>query len=127
MAKTRPAFSFPLPPKQVGVPAYLWLCDVIRSGILAGHLAPGTRLPATRDLAKQYDLSRGTIVAAFEQLRAEGYTAPRTGSGTYVNKTIVAGSRLNTSCATGSLLRYEIPRSPRSRFPTNWRYWTYQG
>jgi GntR family transcriptional regulator/MocR family aminotransferase len=86
--KTKTAFTFPLPPKDPGTPSYLWLCDVIRSGILAGHLAPGTRLPATRDLAKQYDLSRGTVVAAFAQLRAEGYTDPRTGSGTYVSKTI---------------------------------------
>jgi GntR family transcriptional regulator / MocR family aminotransferase len=88
MPKVRAVFALPLPPKQPGVPAYLWLCDVLRSGILAGHLAPGTRLPATRDLAKQYSLSRGTVVAAFDQLRAEGYTAPRTGSGTYVCKTI---------------------------------------
>jgi GntR family transcriptional regulator / MocR family aminotransferase len=88
MAKTHAAFAFPLPPRQPGTPAYLWLCDVIRSGILAGHLTPGIRLPATRDLAKQYELSRGTVVAAFAQLHAEGYTEPRTGSGTYVCKTI---------------------------------------
>ena len=34
----------------------------------------------------------------------------------------VAGSRLITSPVTGSLLRYEIPRSPWSRWPTNWKY-----
>lgn len=88
MPRTAPALTLALPPRNPEMPAYLWLCDVIRSGILAGRLAPGTRLPATRDLAKQYGLSRGTVVAAFEQLRAEGYTAPRTGSGTYVCTTI---------------------------------------
>src|SRR5512144_2423265 len=45
---------------------------------------PGT--PATRDLAGPYGLSRGTIVSAFEQLRAEGYISGRVGSGTYVNR-----------------------------------------
>lgn len=88
MAKIPTTLELALPPRQAGIPAYLWLCDVLRSGILAGHLAPGTRLPATRDLASQYGLSRGTVVTAFAQLRAEGYTAPRTGSGTYVCRTI---------------------------------------
>jgi GntR family transcriptional regulator/MocR family aminotransferase len=45
-------------------------------------------LPATRDLARQYGLSRGTIVAAFEQLKAEGYVDGSVGSGTYVNETL---------------------------------------
>jgi GntR family transcriptional regulator/MocR family aminotransferase len=88
MAKTPPALTLALPPRPPDKPAYLWLCDVLRAGIVAGHLTPGTRLPATRHLAEQYGLSRGTVVAAFEQLRAEGYTAPRTGSGTYVCRTI---------------------------------------
>ncbi|HUP89401.1 MAG TPA: PLP-dependent aminotransferase family protein [Longimicrobiales bacterium] len=88
MTKQRSTLTLALPPKQPGIPAYLWLCDVLRSGILAGHLPPGTRLPATRDLARQYGLSRGTVVSAFAQLHAEGYTDPRTGSGTYVCSTI---------------------------------------
>ena len=88
MAKTPPALTLALPPRSPDKPAYLWLCDVLRAGIVAGRLPPGTRLPATRHLAQQYGLSRGTVVAAFEQLRAEGYTAPRTGSGTYVCRTI---------------------------------------
>jgi GntR family transcriptional regulator/MocR family aminotransferase len=44
------------------------------------------RLPATRDLARQYGLARGTIVAAFDQLRAEGYLEGRVGSGTFVRR-----------------------------------------
>ena len=100
MAKTRTAFSFPLPPRQPGTPAYLWLCDVIRTGILAGHLTPGTRLPASRDLANQYELSRGTVVAAFAQLRAEGYTASHTGSGTYVSATVAPASGEPSSLVT---------------------------
>lgn len=114
MARKRAPFSFPLPPRQPGTPAYLWLCDVIRSGILAGHLTPGTRLPATRDLAGQYGLSRGTIVAAFEQLRAEGYTAPRTGSGTYVTHTIP--ERLLSSGRSKETRHYPGRRRLTSRF-----------
>src|SRR5262245_35509447 len=65
-------------------PAWRQLCAALREAILDGRLRPGVRLPSTRDLARQYDLARGTVVAAFEQMKAEGYLTGRTGSGTYV-------------------------------------------
>jgi GntR family transcriptional regulator/MocR family aminotransferase len=71
-----------------GTPLYRWLYEELRAGILAGKLRPGMRLPATRDLAAQYGLSRPTIVTAFEQLRSEGYVEGRVGSGTYVSRTL---------------------------------------
>src|SRR5438445_11861573 len=70
-----------------GAPLYRWLYDELRSAILSGHLRPGARLPATRDLAVQYGLSRPTVVTAFEQLRSEGYVEGKVGSGTFVSKT----------------------------------------
>lgn len=88
MTKRRTTLDLALPPKRSGTPAYIWLCDVLRGGILAGRLPPGTRLPATRELASQYGLARGTVVTAFAQLKAEGYVESRTGSGTYVNRTL---------------------------------------
>jgi GntR family transcriptional regulator/MocR family aminotransferase len=57
----------------------------VRTAILDGRLKRGTRLPATRDLALQYSISRGTAVSVFEQLQAEGYIKSRVGSGTRVN------------------------------------------
>ena len=71
-----------LPPRQPGTPAYRWLYEVLRSDILAGRLRPGARLPATRELAAQASLARGTVVAAFDQLVAEGYAEGSVGSGT---------------------------------------------
>ena len=56
--------------------------------ILNGHLRRASRLPATRDLAAQYGLSRPTIVNAFDQLRSEGYVEGKVGSGTYVSQTL---------------------------------------
>lgn len=73
-----------LPPRTAGAPAIRWLYASIRAGILDGSLAPGSRLPATRDLARQYRLARGTVIAAFDRLRAEGYIESRVGSGTRV-------------------------------------------
>jgi GntR family transcriptional regulator / MocR family aminotransferase len=63
-----------------------WLYESLRAAILEGRIRPGIRLPATRDLARQYRLARGTIVNAFEQLKSEGYIQSSVGSGTYVNK-----------------------------------------
>src|ERR1700755_2385855 len=61
-----------------------WLYMELRGAILDGRLKPGARMPSTRSLGMQYSLSRGTVVVAFEQLQAEGYTRTAVGSGTYV-------------------------------------------
>ena len=86
MAKRATPFELMLPPRDSKTSAYRWLYESLRGEILEGRLRPGTRLPATRDLAKQYGLSRGTIVSAFEQLKSEGYAEGTRGSGTYVSK-----------------------------------------
>ena len=88
MAKRAATFELALPPRDPRISAYRWLYSALRSAILEGRLQPGTRLPATRDLATQYRLSRGTIVNSVEQLKSEGYVQARTGSGTYVSKTL---------------------------------------
>lgn len=75
-----------LPVRDSGQSASRWLYESLRVAILEGRLGPGTRLPATRDLARQYRLARGTIVNAFDQLKSEGYIQGSVGSGTYVNK-----------------------------------------
>ena len=56
----------------------------VRVGILAGTLAPGVRLPATRNFADELGVARQTVVLAYERLAAEGYVRARMGSGTYV-------------------------------------------
>ena len=66
-------------------PLHRQLYDQMRDAVLSGRLAPGTRLPATRSLARELACSRNTVVAAFDQLIAEGYLEGRTGSGTYVS------------------------------------------
>jgi GntR family transcriptional regulator/MocR family aminotransferase len=56
----------------------------VLAAILGRRLPPGTRLPPTRALAASLGVSRGTVVAAFDQLIAEGYLEARTGRGTSV-------------------------------------------
>ena len=79
---------------------YRWLYEELRAAILAGRLRPGSRLPATRDLAQTYRISRPTAVTAFEQLKSEGYVEGRAGSGTYVSQVLpreAVAEYLNTS------------------------------
>lgn len=60
------------------------LVEQIRQAVLAGRLKPDARLPSTRALSLELGLSRTTVLAAFDQLIAEGYLEGRQGSGTHV-------------------------------------------
>jgi GntR family transcriptional regulator / MocR family aminotransferase len=88
MAKRTPPYNLLLPAREANTPAYRWLYAALRSDILAGRLRPGSRLPATRDLAQQYNLARGTVLSAFEELKAESYLNGSRGSGTYVSSVL---------------------------------------
>jgi len=72
------------PPKHVVLTR--WLHEELRRAILDRRLPSGARLPATRDLAAQLAVSRGTVVTVFEQLQAEGYLTARVGAGTRVTE-----------------------------------------
>lgn len=88
MAKRASSFELAISPRDAEMPAYRWLYASLRADILEGRLRPGARLPATRDLARQYGLSRGTVVNGFDQLKSEGYIEGSVGSGTYVSKVL---------------------------------------
>jgi GntR family transcriptional regulator/MocR family aminotransferase len=68
------------------------LARALRAAIHDGRLRSGARLPASRDMAMQLRVSRNTVIAAYEQLRVEGYVHARVGSGTYVSEVDVARS-----------------------------------
>ena len=65
-------------------PHYAQLTRAMKEAILDGRIVAGSRLPPTRVLANDLDLSRTTVLAAYEQLRAEGFIDARVGSGSYV-------------------------------------------
>ena len=65
-------------------PLYQQVYNQLRAAILAGRLAPGQRLPASRALAKSLALSRTTVTQSYDQLLSEGYLQTRPGAGTYV-------------------------------------------
>ena len=80
-------FAFALDSSS-SAPAYRQLYKELRAAILSGRLEAGSRLPASRVLATELDLSRNTVVAALDLLQSEGYVESRVGDGTYVAVTL---------------------------------------
>jgi DNA-binding FadR family transcriptional regulator len=74
---------------------YRQIADQLRTLIGKGEVAPGERLPAERDLARQLGVSRPSLREAIIALEVEGLLDVRVGSGIYV--TPVNGSRASTT------------------------------
>jgi GntR family transcriptional regulator/MocR family aminotransferase len=58
--------------------------EQLRRAILERRLAPGTLLPSSRLMAAELNCARGTVLAAVDQLVAEGYLVARAASGVSV-------------------------------------------
>ncbi|HEY3506754.1 MAG TPA: PLP-dependent aminotransferase family protein [Actinocatenispora sp.] len=69
------------------------LTGALRDAVRSGRLAPGTRLPASRTLAADLGVARGTVTEAYRQLAAEGYLVARQGAGTVVAPRTAAPAR----------------------------------
>lgn len=79
---------------------YRQIADQIRTLIGSGEIAPGTRLPAERDLARQLRVSRPSLREALIALEIEGLLEVRVGSGIYVTppgRSAQAGVRADAS------------------------------
>src|SRR5215813_3287096 len=90
MAKRSTAAPFASVPLEdsSSIPLYYQVYQRLRAAILLGQLAPGTRLPSTRQMAADLGVSRNTMMSAFDQLMAEGYVEGRVGAGTFVSPTL---------------------------------------
>lgn len=65
---------------------YVQIYEYIKSEIKGGRLLHGEKLPSTRILAENLQVSRSTVDLAYEQLVSEGYLEAKPGSGYYVGK-----------------------------------------
>ena len=70
--------------RQSHIPLYQQIKTHLQQGILSGSLAPETRLPASRQLARDLGVNRITVETAYSELEADGLIFSRVGSGTYV-------------------------------------------
>ncbi|TMQ25093.1 MAG: PLP-dependent aminotransferase family protein [Deltaproteobacteria bacterium] len=71
--------------RRLAAPLHRQLYEGYREAILDGRLRPGQRLPSTRSLARELQISRMPVVLAFEQLVTEGYVESRVGAGSFVS------------------------------------------
>lgn len=85
------------------------LQDEIRRLIETRVLLPGQKLPPSRDLAQRLSLARGAVVAAYEQLAADGYVETRQGAGTYVGALVPSGPGTVLTKARQAVSQYQAP------------------
>lgn len=74
--------------KKYPTPLSQQLYQGFRERILEGRLIANEKLPSTRLLSEELNVSRSTVIACYDQLMAEGYIYGVEGSGTYVSEGI---------------------------------------
>jgi GntR family transcriptional regulator/MocR family aminotransferase len=114
MPKRRSTLPIALGPPAAGVPLYRWLYDELRTAAVDGRLRAGTRLPASRELAAELEISRGTVSLAFDWLRAEGYIESRVGAGTFVRE--VPDVLLHARGSEAGAIGTTVPRQALSQW-----------
>ncbi len=106
--------------RTVRAPLHQQIYEGIRRAIADGALRQGQRVPATRVLAGELQVSRLSVLTAYEQLLHEGYLIGRVGSGTFVSAALpeeslrpVSGPRLDARPRTA--VGASAPSPPRPR------------
>lgn len=59
--------------REAGTPLYIQIADGIAGLIQQGILPPGVRIPTSRELSRKLNVHRKTIVAAYQELQAQGW------------------------------------------------------
>ncbi len=86
-------------------PAFLRLGRAVVEDIREGRLSPGARLPSSRALANDLGVHRNTVIAAYDELVAQGWIEALHGRGTFVSRA----------------LPQKISYSTKERVPPNFR------
>ncbi len=114
------------------------VADAIVRALQDGRLRPGDRLPSTRILAGDLGVSRGPVVAAYDELVAAGFVVARAGSGAVVadgaDRAALAGAATHVPACGPSDPRGPTAAAPEPRWdlrpgrpdttlldPTAWR------
>src|SRR4051812_49421722 len=82
MAQWEVAFALE---RRRGVPLVQQIARAVTKDIRRGRLRPGDRLPGTRTLARALGVQRLTVVAAFDELVAEGWIVNQPARGAFVS------------------------------------------
>jgi GntR family transcriptional regulator len=94
-----------------GLPLYQQLQRALRNAIESRLLAPDDALPAERDLATEFNVSRITVRKALAGLVAEGLLVRRQGSGNFISARVHKNFSMLTSFSEDMRARGRSPRS----------------
>ncbi|SNS52365.1 DNA-binding transcriptional regulator, MocR family, contains an aminotransferase domain [Anaerovirgula multivorans] len=86
-------------------PYYLQIAALIKTKIVDGSLTVGEKLPAERELALLFEVSRTTAINAYRHLEKGGYVSIKNGSGTYVSDRYALESKTNNEIPWPQLLK----------------------
>jgi GntR family transcriptional regulator / MocR family aminotransferase len=104
-------------------PLVLQIARAFITDIQRGRLRPGDRLPGSRKLAMHLDVHRNTVLAALEELIAEGWIETTPGRGTYVARMIPDdrgrpfSRRLGTRAKVPAQVPFALPSVPDAYRP----------
>jgi len=68
------------------VPKYLQITNEFIKHISSGIIAPGLKLPGTRQLSESLGVNRRTVIAALDELAAQGWVVVQANKGCYVKE-----------------------------------------
>jgi len=74
--------------RRTNKPLHTQVYEAFRAAILGRNLRPGQKVPSSRSLASELNISRIPVLTAYSQLIAEGYFETRTGAGTFVSSSL---------------------------------------
>ncbi|RYY16181.1 MAG: GntR family transcriptional regulator [Chitinophagaceae bacterium] len=72
---------------QSSVPIYKQIVQCIFKGIDKGHLAQNDKLPSVNSIAERFELARGSVFSAYNELRASGIIDSIPGKGYFITST----------------------------------------
>lgn len=76
---------------SAGLPQWARIARAVRHAAASGAVMDGQRLPSARQLAQDWQVSRGAVEDAFAELQLEGLIERRVGDGTYLRGSAVPG------------------------------------
>jgi len=72
---------------SLGVPKYRQIINSIYTAISIGELELGDKIPSLNQICTEFELSRDTVMVAFNELKAKGIINSIPGKGYYINST----------------------------------------
>jgi DNA-binding transcriptional regulator YhcF (GntR family) len=72
---------------SLGIPKYRQIINSISNAISAGDLGLGDKVPSLNEICAEFELSRDTVMVAFNELKSKGVINSIPGKGYYINST----------------------------------------